>query len=419
MGYGHQRAAMPLLPLAEEGRLIIANDYDGIPDTDYRMWHSAERLYSFVSRLKGRGWLGRMVFAAFDHFQGIPDLWNGGNQTAPTFQLRQIYRRMSEGWGRHLIEKFLAKPLPLITSYFVVAHMAEYWNYPAPVLAIVTDTDIPRAWAPLDSSASRITYLASTPWSARRLELYGVRKENIVLTGFPLPEELVGDKDKYAKEYLRRRLTRLDPQGAYRKKYAELIRKHVGTDTKKNKRGAVSITFAIGGAGAQTELAKDLFGLIELIRRGKISLNLIAGVSERAAAKFRGIVGKAGLTNLLGNGVDIVQARNKEESYRRFNEVLKTTDVLWTKPSELSFYAALGIPIVMSQSIGAHENRNREWLLENGAAMDQKNPRRADEWLWAQVESGRLAEMAMNGFLNLERRGLSNIKKALAKMTNR
>ena len=53
--------------------------------------------------------------------------------------------------------------------------------------------------------------------------------------------------------------------------------------------------------------------------------------------------------------------------------MLKTTDVLWTKPSELVFYSALGIPYY---GIGGRlEVYNRTWLKTINAGISQNNPK--------------------------------------------
>ena len=51
---------------------------------------------------------------------------------------------------------------------------------------------------------------------------------------------------------------------------------------------------------------------------------------------------EAGLEHRLGNGVDVFLAASLEEYFPRFNALLAETDVLWTKPSEMTFFSALG-----------------------------------------------------------------------------
>ena len=40
MGYGHQRTAFPLKDLSPDGKVINANDYEGIPTDDREIWSS-------------------------------------------------------------------------------------------------------------------------------------------------------------------------------------------------------------------------------------------------------------------------------------------------------------------------------------------------------------------------------------------
>ena len=84
---------------------------------------------------------------------------------------------------------------------------------------------------------------------------------------------------------------------------------------------------------------------------------------------------------------------------RHFNFALHNTDILWTKPSELSFYCALGIPIIMTPAIGPQEKCNHRWLREIGAGIKQQNPEYTNQWLLDLLNKGRLAEAAWNGFL--------------------
>ena len=83
--------------------------------------------------------------------------------------------------------------------------------------------------------------------------------------------------------------------------------------------------------------------------------------------------------------------------------------MLWTKPSELVFYSALGMPIIMAPSLGSQEDYNRTWLKTIGAGISQNDPRYTHEWLFDWVNSGWLAEAAMAGFLDSRQFGVYNI----------
>ena len=54
-----------------------------------------------------------------------------------------------------------------------------------------------------------------------------------------------------------------------------------------------------------------------------------------------------------------------DEYFNTFNETLRETDILWTKPSELSFYAGLGIPIIIAPTIGSLEDFNKKRCIHH------------------------------------------------------
>jgi len=93
---------------------------------------------------------------------------------------------------------------------------------------------------------------------------------------------------------------------------------------------------------------------------------------------------------------------------------MRETDILWTKPSELSFYSALGIPIVMAPSIGPQESKNALWLLDKGCALPQDEPLLALEWLTDMLRDGVFAEKALNGFVKNRKLGVYKIEEVLA-----
>ena len=172
MGYGHERALAPLRDLTTAENFIAANDYPNIPAADRRIWRRTENIYNFGSRLPQWGPVGRTIYGFFDRIQKVAEVYPRQARVPPTWQLRRINTRIEKGWGRHLVEKMLSAPAPLLTSYFVVAQMANYWGYAEPIYLLVTDTDVSRAWVPLDPAAN-ITYLAPTRRAAARLQSHG------------------------------------------------------------------------------------------------------------------------------------------------------------------------------------------------------------------------------------------------------
>jgi hypothetical protein len=176
----------------------------------------------------------------------------------------------------------------------------------------------------------------------------------------------------------------------------------------------VTVTFAVGGAGAQTEIGVALAqSLRPGILDGRFRLALVAGVNPQVEQLFRETIARLGLEDALGHGVLIVREQTKPAYFDRFNALMRETDVLWTKPSELSFYSALGIPIVMAPPIGAHEVKNMRWLADKGAGLPQYAPANALEWLGDLLRDGVLAEKAFSGFVKNRKLGVYKIEEVL------
>jgi hypothetical protein len=75
----------------------------------------------------------------------------------------------------------------------------------------------------------------------------------------------------------------------------------------------------------------------------------------------------------------------------------------------------LGLPLVFSAPVGAHENYNRRWAVEQGAGLHQRDPRSAAEWLTEWLSDGTLAAAAWAGFKALPKHGLYKILSEVAK----
>ncbi|MBI2123931.1 MAG: hypothetical protein HYU04_01695 [Candidatus Wildermuthbacteria bacterium] len=418
MGYGHQRAASALLRYAFKGRVVNADSYPGIPTLDKLLWKEIRTLYEIISRFKKVPVVGDLVFTLFiDQFQEIKEFYpKTQGIEPPTLQLRQIYRMVQErNWGKHFISVLNKNPMPLVTTFSVIAFMAEYWGYKGPILLVETDSDVARSWAPLRPAKSKIIYCAPTDRVVERLKSYGVPPSKIFLTGFPLPERLLGKGLLKAKRNLASRLSRLDPQRAYLSKYADVAKRYLGAVPPLLKKPSpCRLTFAVGGAGASKEIGAEILqGIVPLLERKEFELTLVAGTRKEVAEYWERSIKELRLTKFLGKSIHIVLARNKGKAFKQFEETLEKTDILWTKPSELSFYAALGLPIIIAPPIGSQEVQNRKWLLYVGAGIEQLNPEICHQWLSDLVRKGILAEAAMQGFVEIEKEGAKNIGKLL------
>jgi len=412
MGYGHQRTAYPLRNLAPEGKVINANDYQGIPEKDKKIWETTRKFYEFISRFSRIPLVGKLSFLIYDQFQKILTFYPKRDLSKPNLALKQIFSLIKKGWGKDLIEKLKVTPSTFISTFFIPAFMAEFFNYPGEIFCVVCDSDISRTWAPLNSQKSKIKYLAPTERVVERLKLYGVKKENIFLTGYPLPLENIGsEKMEILKEDLGYRILNLDPKRRYFHKYKVLIEENLGSLPEKSDH-PLTLMFSVGGAGAQKEIGiKILKSLAEKIKKGQIKIILSAGVRERVKEYFGKNLKRLGLMEYLGENIKIIFERDIENYFQKFNSLLRKTDILWTKPSELSFYSALGIPIIISPPIGSQEEFNKRWLLKSGFGALQGNPNYTNQWLFDWLEKGYLAKMAMEGFIEGEKLGIFNIQK--------
>ena len=385
MGYGHQRTAHPLRNLAFDKKVIHANDYDGIPEKDKRTWETAKKGYEFISAFRRTPIIGKPAFSLFDRIQRILSFYPKRDLSKPNLQLKQnIGQIRKKDWGKHLIQKLSEKPLPMINTFFTSAFMAEVFKYPGQIYCVVCDTDASRTWAPLDPKKSKIKYFAPTKRVAERLKLYGVKPKNIFLTGYPLPQENIGsEKMEILKADLKQRLVNLDPKKNYFEKYKELIDLKLGKLPKKSNH-PLTIMFAVGGAGAQKAIGVAIVkNLAKKIRSGEVKVILVAGVRQKVKEYF--------VENTKRLPVEIIFDKNTENYFKKFNRALRKTDILWTKPSELSFYSALGLPIIIAPPIGSQEDFNQRWLLRGGYGNNQRNIRYINQWLFDWLNRGFLA----------------------------
>ncbi len=420
MGYGHQRTAYALKDLAVDSGIINANDYEGIPRGDRNTWEFTRIFYEVISNLKRMPLIGNAVFSIMDYFQRILSFYPKRNLSRPNYMLKEIYSEIIGGWGRHLIDKIKTKNLelktnlPIISTFFTPAFMAEFFNYPGEIFCVVCDADISRTWAPLYPKESKIKYFAPTERVAERLKLFGVKSENIFLTGYPLSRENIGGEGREVlKEDLKNRIFNLDPKKKYFEKYRTLVEEKLGELPEKSSH-ALTITFCVGGAGAQKEIGiKILKSLRDKINGKEVKINLVAGIRERVKEYFLKNIKKLNLENNLGQDIEIIFGDNIEDYFQKFNSALRKTDILWTKPSELSFFSALGLPIIIAPTIGSQEEFNKRWLLKSGFGILQENPNYINQWLFDWLDRGYLAEAAMQGFVEGESLGTINIEKII------
>jgi hypothetical protein len=410
MGYGHLRAAWPLADRLDTAVLDAARP-PLAPASEQRNWRRTRAAYDLISRTSQVPLLGHGPRRVLEALTAIPHLHQQVDQSAPTVAVGLLDALARRGHlGEGLLAHLRANDATLLTTFYAPAVVADAAGW-ARIVCVVTDTDLNRIWVPRNPRASRILYSAPSERAARRLRAYGVSPDRIHFTGFPLPLELTSEeRDEALRATLAARIVRLDPSGSFRSVYGEELRRMLGPLPDAAEPQSPLLTFAVGGAGAQAGVPERFLpSLAEPIREGHLRLALVAGVRNDIASRYRALLERHGLADLEGGAVEVVCADGFEAYYRLFNALLARTDVLWTKPSELTFYGALGIPLVFAPPVGVHERLNRRWAIQRGAGVKQDAPEWAWRWLAELLEDGTLAGAAWAGFLRLPRRGTERV----------
>jgi hypothetical protein len=407
MGYGHLRPAAALAGFLETP--VLQMDQPPLGDErDHQFWERTRKLYEPLTRFSQLPAIGPPMRALLNTVTAIPDAWPVRDLSGPTQGTKWMQRAAGEGAGEVLAKHLLATGAPLLSTFYGAAILAELHGARR-LHCLVTDSDINRVWAPPEPARSGIVYFAPSDRARRRMLSYGVRPDQIKLTGYPLPHELVGGRERTVlKRNLARRLARLRvPDRLYKLSEPEL-----GPLPEAD--GPPLIVFAVGGAGAQVPLARQLIrGMRKQLEQGKLRLALVAGSRAEVAEALREALDDAKLTAVppgeKADGVELLEDPDVFNYFRRLNALLARADALWSKPSEMTFFAGLGLPFLSAPPVGVHEAWNLRWANDRGAALPQHDPALAGEWLTEWIDDGVLAGAALNGFWRLPQLGLYEI----------
>lgn len=398
MGYGHLRPAAALAGFFATEVLHLDHPPLGA-EADRRFWASAREVYEPLTRFSQLPAIGAPMRALLNTITAIPSPWPARDLSGPTQGTKWLQRAAREGVGKRLAEYLNETGRPLMTTYFSGAIHAEMHGA-SRLHLLVTDSEINRVWAPPEPAKTRIVYFAPADRVRRRLMQYGVPAAQIRTTGYPLPDELVGADKAALRANLKARLARLRASGEVRRvAEAEL-------GALPAVREAPLIVFAIGGAGAQVPLARKVVaGMRRQIEDGAMRLALVAGRRAEVAEALREAIEKNGLEGR----VELLEDADVFNYFRRLNALLARADALWSKPSEMTFFAGLGLPFISAPPVGVHEAWNLRWAADRGAALPQHEPSNAGEWLLEWLEDGVLAGAALSGYLRLPSDGLYRI----------
>ncbi|MEO0281931.1 MAG: hypothetical protein ABIN05_06265 [candidate division WOR-3 bacterium] len=406
MGYGHQRAAYPLKDIAEEKILTANTDY--VSNWKERfLWRASQSGYEAVSRAKNIPFIGSSIFNMYDKLQSISPFYPFNKLENPNGNVYFLKTLIKMGLCKELLEHIEEKDIPVITTHFIPSLAADYNGFEK-IFSIITDTDINRVWVSDDPKKSKIKFLTPTRHASIRLLKYGVDSCNIFITGFPLPKENIGENQEILKEDLLKRIKILDPKERFISVYKDIIEKYLGQIPSKVDR-PLTLCYMVGGAGAQKDIGiKIVKSLKDKIKEGKVRVILVAGIREDVKDYFETELEKIFLNK--NENVKIIFERSKMSYFETFNRELRNVDIIWTKPSELSFYTALGLPIIIAPPVGAHEHFNQRWLTHIGSGFAQDEPEYVNDWLFYVLESGRYAEAAWDGYMRAPTMGAYRIE---------
>ncbi len=376
MGFGHLRAAHNISSYGRSPVLRV----DMPPYTnrvDNFLWKGSQTIHTHASRDKEGS--DRLLYDWFESLMKLPE--NGTPQSLAPSKFISTMRKL--GAGEKLFSIVKEKSPALLHTFYLPAMLLAYRDYRGENYLILCDTDFHRVWVPLEPRKYELKYCVPIASSADRLVSYGVDWKKIFVTGFPLPAAITGGRDlRVLERGFNARKTRLES----------------------NSNMPLTIMFPFSGAGAYSNVLADLVSSIILdLKEGGLRLIVSCGNNEHALQKAENIFVNYGLEDL--ENAEIMFDEDIFRSFDEFNEALKLADVIITKPSEMVFYAALGIPLIFLPPIGAHEERNRDYLFENGCAVNMVPPPDFPRWIYRSRMNGLLMEMAENGFTKLPKTG--------------
>src|SRR5437763_6551974 len=192
MGYGHLRPAAALADLL--GTEVLQMDRPPLGHArDRAFWNPVRTLYEPLTRLSQMPAVGLPLRTLLNTITAIPPLWPSRDLSGPSQGTRWMRKAAKIGVGRRLAEHLRETSAPLLATFYAAPILAELHGAER-LHCVVTDSDVNRIWAPPDPARSRIRYSVPAEITRRRLVAYGVAPERIAVTGFPLPDELVGGR---------------------------------------------------------------------------------------------------------------------------------------------------------------------------------------------------------------------------------
>jgi len=312
-GAGHQRAAAALAAWGA-GRAEIQH------------WD----VLDFVSTTFRKVYADAYIKLVNNHPEWWRLVYNASGHAAPDSAGQRLRRLVERGNTRALIKAIHAfKPDRIVCTHFlpaeILSHEIAGGHVDVPVYVQVTDFDLHPMWV----SSGMAGYFAANAEVAARLTECAPAVTAARVTGIPV----MPDFDPL----------RGPSREAARREFAP------------GATGPVLLLMGggsgIGGLTAQAEALLDLDEAPSVIALAGRSAEALAGL-QKLAAKFPGRLTPMGFTD-------------------RVPDLMRAADLVVTKPGGLSTSEclALGLPMILTAPIPGQEERNADYLLEEGAAL--------------------------------------------------
>ena len=345
------------------------------PD-EQRLWRASRRFYEVTSRASQLPVVGAPLRSLLEALTHIPHLYPLRDLSAPTFQARSLDRLIRKGLGRgladhlqgdrraaadHLLRARPRRRPPRLRAGLLPRHRLGHQPRLGAAAARAAADPLLRAEPAGGAAAARLRRgaradrvhrLPAAGRAARRAGPAGAAAQPGRAPGAAGPRAGLPRPDP-----------RRDPSLPGRP--AAPIRR-AGRRWSRSRWAAPARRPSWRGACSRS--------LQPLIEEGRLRLCLVAGVRAEVAASSAAGSREAGL-GAADRAAAHPVGRTSTSYFPRFNALLAETDILWTKPSEMTFFAALGLPLVLRGRSGVHERYNRRWAVENGARPQAARPR--------------------------------------------
>jgi processive 1,2-diacylglycerol beta-glucosyltransferase len=261
-----------------------------------------------------------------------PDVWSWlyrtTNDPAPESWVGRLRKRIERLHARRLLRQVTAaKPDFVLCTHFmpaeILAREVVEGRLRCPVWVVVTDFDLHRMWVQPGIAG----YFAASEEVAYRMRASRIPSERIHVTGIPVMQDFQRPLDRRA------------------------CARRLGIDAQRT-----TVLLMGGGAGLGT-LADIAARLLQL--PGDFQLLVLAGKNGAAldalqalAARYPGRLVATGFTSRVASW-------------------MACADLLITKPGGLTVAEslAMGLPMIVHAAIPGQEERNADFLLEQGAAL--------------------------------------------------